>query len=251
MARGKANIRIEIGSVIAACRHMSIEYLSKNWEELAREDPLWAVLTDPAKKGGQWDPEEFYETGKGDALRFMTMVNRVCPGVNRTAALDFGCGVGRVTYALKEYFQSVVGVDISRSMIDYAERRNSPSSGVRFLLNQQDHLRCFGSSEFDFVFSRIVLQHMHPDIACSYLREFVRILRPGGACMFQLPVKSVLDEINPPEDGSVQMEMWGIAPRRILELLEEWEVELLLAERETACGEDIPSYIYVFFKPGP
>ena len=69
--------------------------------------------------------------------------------------------------------------------------------------------------------------------------------------MFQLPGKSVLDEINPPEDGSVQMEMWGIAPRRILELLEEWEVELLLAERETACGEDIPSYIYVFYKPGP
>ena len=228
----------------------SIEYLGKNWEDMALEDPLWAVLTDPAKKGGQWDPEEFYETGKDDAHRFMTMVSRVCPDLNRTAALDFGCGVGRVTYALKEYFQSVVGVDISRSMIDYAERRNSPSSGVRFLLNQQDHLRCFGSSEFDFVFSRIVLQHMHPDIACSYLREFVRILRPGGACMFQLPGVSVMDETNPPEDGSVQMEMWGIAPRRILELLEEWKVELLLAERETACGEDIPSYIYVFYKPG-
>ena len=64
MARGKANIRIEIGSVIAARRHMSIEYLSKNWEELAREDPLWAVLTDPAKKGGQWDPEEFMKREK-------------------------------------------------------------------------------------------------------------------------------------------------------------------------------------------
>ena len=64
MARGKANIRIEIGSVIAACRHMSIEYLSKNWEELAREDPLWAVLTDPAKKVGNGTPKSFMKREK-------------------------------------------------------------------------------------------------------------------------------------------------------------------------------------------
>jgi hypothetical protein len=28
-----------------------------NWNALAELDPLWTVLSDPAKKFGKWDPE--------------------------------------------------------------------------------------------------------------------------------------------------------------------------------------------------
>lgn len=227
---------------------MNINNLQKNWEALAVEDPLWAVLTDPSKKGGQWNQQEFYETGIGDAARFMAMATRVYPDLPRGNALDFGCGVGRVTFALRKYFANVTGVDISETMLRNAEEHNVADSGVNFILNQRPDLECLESDSFDFVFSRIVLQHMHPEIALGYLQEFVRILRPGGACMFQLPALSTLDESNPPQGSSVMMEMWGMEPGRIIQNLKNWRVDLLLVEREVACGDEIPSYIYVFSK---
>ena len=33
------------------------------WDGHARRDPLWAILSDPAKKGGRWDTERFFQTG--------------------------------------------------------------------------------------------------------------------------------------------------------------------------------------------
>ena len=49
------------------------------------------------------------------------------------------------------------------------------------------------SSSVDFIYSRLVLQHMRPRFIRRYLAEFVRILKPGGVLLFQLPS----DEIPP------------------------------------------------------
>ena len=37
-----------------------------HWERQARLDPLWAILSDPAKKGRKWRPAEFFETGRNE-----------------------------------------------------------------------------------------------------------------------------------------------------------------------------------------
>ena len=42
---------------------MDLNAWQKNWNELGKDDPLWVVLTNPAKKGGRWQPEEFFQTG--------------------------------------------------------------------------------------------------------------------------------------------------------------------------------------------
>jgi len=39
----------------------------------------------------------------------------------------------------------------------------------------------------DFVYSRLVLQHIHPRYVRQYLAEFVRVLRNDGVLVFQLP----------------------------------------------------------------
>ena len=38
--------------------------LKETWETFGQEDPLWAVLTDPSKRGGRWDVDEFFATGE-------------------------------------------------------------------------------------------------------------------------------------------------------------------------------------------
>lgn len=45
----------------------------------------------------------------------------------RGVALDFGCGVGRLTRALAAFFDRATGVDISSSMIEEAKKKEMRS----------------------------------------------------------------------------------------------------------------------------
>src|SRR5438552_18194119 len=95
-----------------------------DWEIFAQEDPLWAILTHPLKQGGRWSLEEFLATGEGDVTRLIHALQRLAEPVTREAALDFGCGVGRVTLPLARRFARVVGLDAAPTMVVQAERLN-------------------------------------------------------------------------------------------------------------------------------
>ena len=76
---------------------MDISDWQKNWNELGKDDPLWVVLTDPAKKGGKWDPSEFFETGRTEIKNMLRELSDKGIELDKTRALDFGCGVGRLS----------------------------------------------------------------------------------------------------------------------------------------------------------
>jgi hypothetical protein len=69
------------------------------WDRLGGRDPLWAVLTWPDKQGNKWTIEEFLATGRVEVDRLVQYLERVAPACPRHSALDFGCGVGRVSRA--------------------------------------------------------------------------------------------------------------------------------------------------------
>jgi len=105
------------------------------------------------------------------------------------SALDFGCGVGRLTQALARYFDQVHGVDISEAMLDLARELNQVGDRCHYHLNSSDDLTLFPSNSFDFVYSNITLQHMPPRYARKYIAEFLRVLKPGGLAVFQIPAR--------------------------------------------------------------
>jgi ubiquinone/menaquinone biosynthesis C-methylase UbiE len=161
--------------------------LGRYWKNLAIGDRFGAILTDAHGGYPDWRTEEFFETGKHDAARFLADLERIAPTAGRGRLLDFGCGVGRVTRALAEHFESVVGMDIAPAMIAQARALNGAHTRCRFVVSGRAHLRRFRTGNFDVVYSRLVLQHVPPRLVRAYIREFLRVLAPGGALMFQLP----------------------------------------------------------------
>lgn len=161
--------------------------LKKNWHEFGRRDPLWAILAEPGKKNNRWNVEEFFRTGEQDVAAILRYIEELPFGLRRRRALDFGCGVGRLTQALSGRFDECYGVDIARSMIRLAKKLNRHGRRCRYVLNERNDLRIFKADTFDFICTLITLQHMKPEYSRKYILEFLRLLAPGGMLFFQLP----------------------------------------------------------------
>ena len=160
--------------------------MRQNWDKLGATDPLWAILNDASKTGNRWELEEFFASG----VREVRVVLEHVQGIHSIPSgpvLDFGCGVGRLTQALAEHFEEVVGVDISVSMIEKARKYNRHGARCQFVLNPLGDLRIFPDARFSFIYSSITLQHMRPRYSKRYLEELLRVLTPGGVLVFQLP----------------------------------------------------------------
>ncbi len=167
---------------------MNLSQLRAEFERMGAEDPMWAVLTDPDKRGGKWDPDEFFATGVKDVHDVLGFIERAGVQLARGRALDFGCGVGRLSQALATHFDQVVGVDIAVSMVEAARRLDGSRGRCTFVVNTKDDLAQLTTESFDFVYTHITLQHMEPRYSLRYMDEFTRLLRPGGVAVFQVPV---------------------------------------------------------------
>jgi SAM-dependent methyltransferase len=166
---------------------MDLQGVQENWNEFGRRDPLWAILTDPRLKGNRWDPVEFFRTGRQGVAAVLEILDSLRLRFSRWRALDFGCGVGRLTQALCSHFHFCCGIDIAESMIALANQYNQYPARCRYFVNAADNLRLFEDDSFDFVLTLIVLQHMQPRYSKQFIREFVRVLAPGGVLVFQIP----------------------------------------------------------------
>ncbi|NUU26106.1 MAG: class I SAM-dependent methyltransferase [Streptomycetaceae bacterium] len=172
--------------------HRDLIRLRADWNVLAAADPLWAVCVTPEAKNGGWDPEAFYATGVAEVSATLARAAELGLPAAGGRALDLGCGVGRLTRALAEHCDLVVGVDIAPQMVELASRWNPYPDHCEFRLNDAPDLGMFGDATFDLVVSSIVLQHMPEALIRTHLREFARVLRPGGVLLFNLPTRAKL-----------------------------------------------------------
>jgi ubiquinone/menaquinone biosynthesis C-methylase UbiE len=227
------------------------------WDEQARTDPMWAILTDPEKRGRRWDPEEFFSSGVREIEIVMERAERLGLPVSRRRALDFGCGVGRLTQPLADHFEEVRGVDISPIMLEQARQFNRKGDRCQYVWNSAPDLRIFPDQAFDFIYSRITLQHVPPARVESYLKEFLRVLAPGGLLLFQLPSRPVrpyrriaallanrlvrtLNLMQVP----FAMYMNGISRDRVVALLESHGGRVIEVEPNGDAGPQYESFLY-------
>jgi ubiquinone/menaquinone biosynthesis C-methylase UbiE len=159
----------------------------EDWEILSEIDPLHAIIGGSLKIDNELHMKEFFETGIDEIKGIMTKCNSLSLPNNYENALDFGCGIGRLSRALRKYFNNVYGIDISENMIKLAKQKNKKDN-LNFLLNEKNDLSVFTDQIFDLIYSNITLQHIADKKTIElFIYEFIRVLRNDGILIFQLP----------------------------------------------------------------
>jgi SAM-dependent methyltransferase len=185
---------------------------ARDWDDLATVDPLWAVLSADEKRNGGWRLDEFFATGEAEVERILATAEELGRPARRVQALDFGCGVGRLTRALAKHFAEAVGVDISGSMVEQARRLNASAENAAFEVADEPP-----GGPFDLVVSNLVLQHLpNHALARVYIKRLIAAADREGLVVFQLPTHLPLARrIQPRRRAYAALRKLGITPQRL------------------------------------
>lgn len=165
---------------VASSLATEVRDTDSDWEELGRTNPYFAVLTDPrylVENITDNFRDEFFRSGETDIEYAADVLRRRYPDFAPKSALDFGCGVGRLTRAISKITGKAHGIDVSEGMI--AEARRDAPEGVTFGNEMPNET-------FDWLVSIIVFQHIPTDRGYEILRKLLQRLAPGGFLTLQI-----------------------------------------------------------------
>ena len=160
-------------------------------DRLDRMEAMWEhCISDPEIKwlfqnrSERMDPTiPIFDTGRADFHldRYRFAADRV----ESMVVADIACGTGYGSELLKVQgkAQSVVGVDICPDAINYASKKHSPD-GVQFVCASGDATG-LDTGSLDAVTSFETIEHVECDV--KLLKEFARILKPGGRLICSTP----------------------------------------------------------------
>jgi len=157
----------------------------RDWNALAEIDPYWAVLTHDEFRGAVATDadrlEAFLESGREHVERIWKAIESALGGpFSPQRALDFGCGVGRVTIPLAARCGSVLGLDVADPMLAKARElcERLQVGNVRFVKSDDRLSQVNGT--FDLVHSYIVFQHIPPARGLHLLRRLTGLVSEDG-----------------------------------------------------------------------
>jgi len=130
------------------------------WENFAKENAIFYIDMKAKNISDFWKRGELnYEKYILPILDKYSVSNSLC--------LDFGCGFGRQTFPLGRYFKSVIGVDLSKHMIERARKiaHQRKTTKIKFIENSD----FFNITDIStFIYCVNVFQHIEN---MSFIRD--------------------------------------------------------------------------------
>jgi SAM-dependent methyltransferase len=103
--------------------------------------------------------------------------------IDARSIIDLGCGTGLLTRSLARTSRTVIGIDPSRTMLDYA-RRQPGSESVTWIHGDASALA--PDQTFDLaICTGNAIMHISPEQLPSALRSLAAALSPGGTLSFE------------------------------------------------------------------
>jgi len=153
----------------------------KYWDRLAASKQLAYFAVAGLPFGELPDDKNLEEHGRQSA----EIIARKLDLQKTDDVLEVGVGVGRLAGHIAKACKSFTGVDISKQMIKFAQKRLGKVPNIKLVHHPKSDLSLFPDQSFDKVYFQIVLIHLDREDAFHYLRESFRVLRPGGKAWFQ------------------------------------------------------------------
>lgn len=97
-----------------------------------------------------------------------------------TSVVDLAAGHGRNSEKLRHLADRLYVVDINKENIEFLQRRFADCRNIIYVLNDGISLRPIVDNEVTLVYSFDSMVHFDSDVVRAYLKEFQRILKPGG-----------------------------------------------------------------------
>lgn len=216
------------------------------WERLGKIHPYWSVLASEQFRSSRISTvtrDEFYQSGWDNVSTFFKTLER--NGIDSTSlktCLEYGCGIGRVTYWLAKRFEQVIGYDISRSHLQMAKQYLDEKGVQNVSLQHISSPQEIGNfPKVDVVYSVIVLQHNPPPLIRVIIRELIRALNSGGIAYFQVPTYRVgyrfsLSEYLATEVPKGEMEMHVLPQHEVFEIVSQEQGRLVEVLEDGWCG---------------
>lgn len=151
-----------------------------DWQLIGDKEPYFGVLTNPRFRREnltELDLAHFFESGRSGVTAMLERMRSLCGPFCPKSALDFGCGVGRLTRPLADLTGDAVGFDVSPGML--VEARKYQAASVSFV-------DVFPERQFDWVVSIIVLQHITPEFGHEAISKLLKAVSPGGGITLQI-----------------------------------------------------------------
>jgi SAM-dependent methyltransferase len=146
-----------------------------DWRVIGATEPFWGVITAPEFKMERLSPERlraFYDSGIEQIKNVTSRLEHITgEPIQVSKALDFGCGVGRLSEAMLEFADQVIGVDISPNMLEAARRH---STGNILYFDQVP------DGKFGWINAYVVFQHIPPRRGMAILESLLQRLEPGA-----------------------------------------------------------------------
>jgi SAM-dependent methyltransferase len=203
------------------------------------------------------DKLSFFATGKFYVDRVVNAYETFTgKSVRNASCIDFGCGVGRLSFWAVSQFRLVFGVDFSVKHLDEAyaniAQGDSRNSFRGILINNLSDL--VSLPKVDLCYSFITLQHNTPPIMAMILNSLLSALNPGGVAVLHIPLAipdyhfDANEYLNNPQSG-VNMEIHILPKRDIYDIARNNDCQILYSE--CIGGVDIAYSEDIVFRKNP
>jgi 2-polyprenyl-3-methyl-5-hydroxy-6-metoxy-1,4-benzoquinol methylase len=216
--------------------------IKQSWEHLGDTRAHHSVLTskDFLPDSLQQNIGAFWKSGEGEVKEIEAILKRHGVKLSEVkTAVEYGCGVGRVTVPLSKNVSSMHAYDISSPHLNYAkDHAAKEKADITFHL-VSDPLEKLQLC--DLFYSRIVFQHNPPPIIKQLIKNAMESLNPGGIAIFQVPTYisgysfHLNDWLN--VDHPLDMQMHCIPQQAVIKLAGSSGCEILEIREDNWCGE--------------
>ncbi len=145
----------------------------------------------------QLDYERYYVNGRKTAEWLAGLVQKH-QNLTGASILDWGCGPARVVRHLPELIESgsFYGTDYNRQTIAWC---SANFTDIYFHSNDLMPGLVYEKEMFDLVYGISIFTHLSLEAHEAWLKELVRVLKPGGILFITLHGNSFAEKLTPPE----------------------------------------------------